>query len=409
MSQNDFRRRGEHDGSSPLASGRCLAVLLGASEWDGEAGYAPAPEFAASASGIRSYIKEAGGLSVAESMILDLFNSRDTAEVQLRNLRRFLRERLVANKADGRPITDLLIYGISHGEGTRQNPRDLHLIVYATERGYIDGTGLSVRQLAAAIHLEAHGLRRYVVLDCCFSGAALAHFQSSGDGVATLVAADIRRAASGITDPAESLSPVVAGADGPDVQDGGRSLPPVGTVLLCSSHADDLSLTRAGDGRTLFTGNLLRALEAEGESPTGVDHDANRLISFSRLRDRTWGLITSKVGANAPYPQLYAPRQVGGDLSTQPLLPRLPILTAVDTSAGPEAGSTIKERATATRTNPPLAKAGSKCPIPEARDDGIKKDASGVAAVVDATSGPRAKETRNATPAGQTKRPELLQ
>ena len=85
----------------------------------------------------------------------------------------------------------------------------------------------------------------------------------------------------------------------------------------------DLALTRAGDGRTLFTGNLLRALEFQDGILTDEGRDANRLISFARLRDKTWGLITSKFGASAPYPQLYAPSQVGGDLSALPLLPCL--------------------------------------------------------------------------------------
>ena len=234
---------------------------------------------------------------------------------------------------------------------------DLHLIVHTTEKGYVDGTGLSVRQLAAALQKEAHGLRRYIILDCCFSGAALHHFSSGAEGVAALVAADIKREASAVADPTETLAQVAAGAGGPerfplpsaagpqDVRPSARQLPEAGTVLLCSSNADELSLTKAGDGCTLFTGSVLRVLAPRGASDAAqVDNrDASGPISFARLRDRVWGLISSKI-ADAPYPQLYAPRQVAGaDLCAVPLLPLLPqageinpIAAALSLTADPE-------------------------------------------------------------------------
>jgi type II secretory pathway pseudopilin PulG len=324
---------GKGTAERPLAPGRCLTVLLGASEWIAEAGYPPAPEFAASASGLRDYLRAPAGLGVPEHLLIDLFDSRENAAAQLSRLRVLLRDRLSRGKAAMCDITDLLVFGISHGEGTRHNPRDLHLIVHDTERGFVDGTGLSVRQLAAVLQTSAPRLRRYVVLDCCFSGAALAHFQSSGEGVATLVAADIRREANAAADPAGTLTAVAPGAGAAtygsepplsivarDRPARSRRLPALGTVLLCSSHADDLSLAKSRDGRTLLTGTLLRVLSSRGMPHHNHDETA---ISFARLRDEAWAIILEEVGSSAPYPQLYTPQQSQGDLSTVPLLPRL--------------------------------------------------------------------------------------
>ncbi len=87
---------GEDLAPRPLAPGRCLAVLLGSSEWGKDAGYKPAPEFAHSVEGLRDYILSQDGLGVPQHLLLDLFDSPEGAETQLRTLRAFLRERFFA-------------------------------------------------------------------------------------------------------------------------------------------------------------------------------------------------------------------------------------------------------------------------------------------------------------------------
>jgi hypothetical protein len=316
----------------PLESAKCVAVLFGASNWCAKAGYKPAPEFAASAGGVREYIKSPRGLDIPDRQFLDLFDSQDSAESQLRRLRTFLNDNM-SEREGRRSFTDLFVFAISHGEGTRQNRHDLHLIVYATESGFVDGTGLSIRQLAASLIRTAPHLRRYIILDCCFAGAALAHFQSGAEAVGTIVAADIRRTASEVADAAESLTAVPAGvapcvankADQSQLQLklSRDDLPREGTILFCSSRADDISLAKARDGRTVFTSSILRVLSsATDATPEAADVDSN-LISFARLREIAWKLMWSELGESAPYPQLYAPNQQAGDLCAVPLLPLL--------------------------------------------------------------------------------------
>ena len=304
-----------------LTPDQTLIVLLGASEW-ASPDYTPAPTFAASAAGLREYIFSKDGIGANAHSVCDLFNCRDNAANQIKSVRNFLRERLSEGKNNAQPITDVLIIAIAHGDGTPRNPRDLHLVVYGTERGYIDGTALPIRQIADVLQREAPRVRHFIIIDCCFSGAALQHFQSR-DAIASIISGDINRTERTNVPEADALAPVAIAGDtflSKEAQYADM-LPERGTVLLCSSHADDISRATARDGRTLFSSAMLRVLQ-----PT-VCHSRHALsepstISFSELRRSAWNFIVEEAGADAPVPQLYAPLQTGHDLTMAAILPR---------------------------------------------------------------------------------------
>ncbi len=132
------------------------------------------------------------------------------------------------------------------------------------------------------------------MLDCCFSEAAAADFDAMG-----------------------TLEEAVAAAAGKDLEQ--SPSPERGTLLLCSSPRNRVSIGSATGERTLFTGALLEVL-GEGS----VSHNS-AMLSFADLREAVWDRMLNEQGAGAPRPALHQPDQSEGDLTHVPAFPNAAI------------------------------------------------------------------------------------
>jgi len=122
----------------------------------------------------------------------------------------------------------LIVYYVGHG--LFWGPDHAYcLAVRATDERNEGLTSIRMSDLASIIKADAtRWLRRFLIFDCCFSGAALKEFQSGPLQAARVKVLD--------------------------------ELPQKGTALLCSASAQDPSLAPMGLQRTMFSDALLKAL-----------------------------------------------------------------------------------------------------------------------------------------------------
>ena len=137
--------------------------------------------------------------------------------------------------------------------------------------------------LARVIRDNAGGVRKYLILDCCFSARAFKDFQST--------AKEVMLAKTG-----EILSPST------------------GTTMLCSSSAQNVSKAPEGATYTMFSGALLRALR-EGMPRV------NRRISMAQLGRQVGTLIREQYSDEAVRPEVLSPDQREDELKDLPLFP----------------------------------------------------------------------------------------
>ena len=194
--------------------------------------------FGKSAREIVYYLTGSDGMAIPNANILDLFDSEDSPTTILDKIGAFLRERKAAgiDEQHGQP-TDLLLYYTGHGGFT--GPDKMYfLAVRTTKAGEEGGSSLRMVDLATNLKKWALDLRRYLILDCCFSAAAHKEFQSAINQAVSVQTLD--------------------------------SLPARGTALLCSSSPRTVSVANDGYGYTMFSGALLEVLR-NGETGDSLD------------------------------------------------------------------------------------------------------------------------------------------
>lgn len=220
-----------------------LAVFLGASTYEESPNLADGSAFYNSANDFRNYLRNT--YSVPRRNIKWLFDDSHSPSDQLNELARFLPERCTALKAEGNPAEDLLIYYVGHGLFAREQ---YCLAIRATKEN--DETFSSIRgaDLAGVVKEYARLLRRFLILDCCFSAAIYKEFQ--------------------FQTPPMTIAPTQVI----------RELPLRGTSLLCSSNAEDPSFASSQLGRTMFSDALIISL-------TTGDISLGNPMSFSELGD----------------------------------------------------------------------------------------------------------------------------
>lgn len=140
-----------------------------------------------------------------------------------------------------------------------------------------------MKDLAAALKEVARGLRRYLILDCCFAAAAVGEFQS---GSATQVVRE------------KTLD----------------AFPTKGTALLCAASSKDPARAPHGASYTMFTGALLDVL-INGQPDLGARLSLEELGSsiIRRLKDT--------YTEEAVRPEVHAPDQRDGNIADLPLFP----------------------------------------------------------------------------------------
>src|SRR6266849_2069381 len=220
-----------------------LAVILGASVFPDSPKLGESRAFYNSQADIKDYFSDVHGLAIPKHNIFSLFDDSRSPAEQLTEIAKFLSKRTEELRSEGSPAKDLLFYYVGHGLFTRGDQKYC-LAVRSTNEINESATSIRASDLASVVLECAAFLRRYLILDCCFSARIFNEFQS---GPLNAVRAQIQ-----------------------------YEFPERGTALLCSSSAQGPSLAPEGRVRTMFSGALVEALR-QGDSRCG------RRLSFGEL------------------------------------------------------------------------------------------------------------------------------
>src|SRR5215472_16352357 len=258
-----------------------LALLLGASCFRRAPKLAQGRAFYNSAEDFHEYLTASAGLGLPQENINWLFDDSRSPSDQLQDIRDFLESRSAALSSEGAPPQHLIVYYVGHG--LFSGPEHTYCFaVRATDERSEGLTSIRVGDLASIIKGSARFLRKFLILDCCFSAAAYKEFQSG-----PLTASRVKML---------------------------DELPQRGTTLLCSASAQDPSLAPEGLSRTMFSDSLLKAL-AQGHPFLGPR------LSLSELGD----LVKTHIHAAYPNmgvrPEVHSPDQREGDVASVPLFP----------------------------------------------------------------------------------------
>ena len=160
------------------------------------------------------------GLYLRSDNVLDLFDSPQPAPELLKSIVGFLREKSLTIKS-----TSLILYYVGHGAFVGR----IISSDSSSDAELMGASSLRIRDLAKAILRNTSGMRRYLILDCCFAASAYAAFQTA---------------------------PLQAAVQRTQVE-----LPPEGTALCVASGARDPALAPKDETYTTFTGALLQVLK----------------------------------------------------------------------------------------------------------------------------------------------------
>lgn len=206
--------------------------------------------------------------------ILNLFNDDRESNGQLTAIAEFLKVR----PRPARP-QNLIVYYVGHGMFVGpDNP--YFLAIRRTSEGQEAFSSLQSSLLAHALKQTTGALRRFVILDCCFAGTALAQYMS--------------------------------GAESNLLRKIGDGLPRQGTALLCSSSKDSVSLAPTGQAYTMFSGALIRVLRK-----------LTVRSSIQQVHDAILDDLEVEYGGNFIRPDLHAPAQNEGSVIQIPIFESL--------------------------------------------------------------------------------------
>lgn len=220
-----------------------------------------------------------------EENLASFFDESRSAGDQLRDIRDFLEHRSTELKNAGTPAHDLIVHYVGHGLFSGGDS-DYCLAIRATDEQNEGFTSIRMRDLAAVIRASAAFMRKYLIFDCCFSGAAYAQFQSGPLGVVQVKVRDVLEDDS----------------------------PQRGTTLLCSASAKDPSIAPRGLPRTMFSDSLI-AILTEGHEAFGP------WMSFTELGELVRMRIKENYKDLGVRPEVHSPDQASGDVARVPLFP----------------------------------------------------------------------------------------
>jgi hypothetical protein len=258
-----------------------LAVFLGASDFPKAPKLAQGPAFYLSAQGFQQYLGSPQGLGLPRNNVCWLFDDTRSPSDQLEDIGAFLEDRSAELKKDGTPPQDLILYYVGHGLFCGAE-RDYCLAVRKTDDDNEGVTSLRIADLASIIKTQARFLRKLLILDCCFSGAAYKEFQS-GPGEVSRVKLK-------------------------------KELPGRGTTLFCAASAADPARAPQGLARTMFSDALIKMLH-KGHSFLGSR------LSTSELGDLVKDYLRENYGEEWVRPEVHSPDQKEGDIASIPFFP----------------------------------------------------------------------------------------
>lgn len=258
-----------------------LAVILGASLFPDSPKLAESRAFYISAADVKDYIGQESGLAIPRRNIVSLFDDSRSPADQLTEIAKFLSRRPGELRTEGCEVDALLVYYVGHGLFNRSDQKYC-LAVRSTNEINEGATSIRASDLASVIREHAAFVRRYLILDCCFSASIYQEFQSA---------------------PLNAVRTQIK-----------YEFPLRGTALLCSSSARDASLAPAGLDHTMFSGALISALR-QGHTSCG------QKLSFFELGKLVEQILRSEYPENWVRPEVLSPDQREGDIADIPLFP----------------------------------------------------------------------------------------
>ena len=261
-----------------------LVIILGASVFPKSSNRLSASAaFLNSANGLKEYFLSSEGFALPEKNLLYLFDSPSPSSQIDEQVRDFLVERMAQPSIDEKIIRDVLVYYVGHG-GFSGGSSEYFLAIRDTRVDNDLSTSYAARSLARTLKEYARNIRRYLILDSCFSAAAYAEFMNSGP----------LEVASGKLD---------------------EVLPPEkGTALLCASGPRDPAKAPEGATYTMFTGALLEVLRKGEQSD-------QKSFSFVKLAEMTEAAIRLAYDDDAVRPEIHFPEQRLGSIGSLPFFP----------------------------------------------------------------------------------------
>ena len=163
-----------------------LAIILGASNWPHVTEFQASPSFKKSAEDFRDYLLDENGFGLPQENLRYLFDSNQDPTALIAEISRFLHERLNQSLEREQLPKDLIVYYVGHG-GFRDSKSDYYLAIRSTQRPDLYISSIPIQSLAMAIKEEARYLRRYIILDSCFSAAAYESFQAVSGPIRSLI------------------------------------------------------------------------------------------------------------------------------------------------------------------------------------------------------------------------------
>jgi Caspase domain len=262
---------------------RTLVIIVGASEYPDYRNLSN-PAYANSAAAVAHYFLK--GFRVPSKNILSLFDIKRSPTELYDDITAFLKQAM-AQSEQSRP-RNVIVYYIGHG--FFGDDRAYFLAVAYSKEGAQEHS-IRFRQLQRTVKEQTRTLRKFYLIDACFSGAALKEM-SGVEPVTERIFAEAKQ---------EALD----------------DLPNSGTALLAAAPPDDVALTPAGERHTMFTGALLEALKGRPPLPR---------LTVRQLHGATRAAIIDRFGEKGVSPQLHSPEQKQGDIADVPLFPGSQIL-----------------------------------------------------------------------------------
>jgi photosystem II stability/assembly factor-like uncharacterized protein len=261
---------------------RTLAVILGARAFPYAPKLAGSRAFLNSAIDMEEYFTDEDGLGLPPRNILSLFDDSHSPSDQLIEVAKFIDLKKQELKNQGSCAQEIFIYYVGHGLFTRADAAYC-LAIRCTNEIDEGATSIRASELAGIISRNAAFMRRYLILDCCFAASIHKEFQSGALGAAR-----------------KQIE---------------QDLPPkLGTALLCSSSARDVSLAPEGSSHTMFSSALLQALR-HGHEMYGPR------FSISQLGDLVNEFLRAAYPDSYVRPEVHSPDQRDGDIARSPIFP----------------------------------------------------------------------------------------
>ncbi len=272
-----------------------LGILLGASEWQSPT-LQDSRAFARSAHKVRDYFLHSGPFKMPPENWKDLFDTSLGSFNEIdQEIGDFLGKRQAAMEQMGTPARDLIVYYIGHGAFAFGSEQEYLLTIRRTRDENLRASSIPFPALAETLKTKARQLRRILILDCCFAGAALKYMQSAGEQVAFL------KAISALEMKSKSI---------------GRGLPQKGTTLICSSSHDEASLFFPDGRGTMFSEALIRTLLRGNAGQPEKSY-----LSVDDLKGEIIDTVAKVSQGKGPLPNFHSPDQSEGDVASVRLFP----------------------------------------------------------------------------------------